>query len=158
MIISQTAEYALRAVVHLALEQRDHAQDDPVSQTVQQIADATRVPMNYLSKVLQQLSRAKLIQSQRGLGGGFRLLVAPDVLTVYDVVHVVDPLQRITGCPLHLAAHCEHLCPMHQRLDDAMALIALQFRQTTIVKLLDEPGTLIPMREGRTGSPPTTEK
>ena len=149
MIISQTAEYALRAVVHLAMEQREQGHGEPVSQTVQQIADATRVPMNYLSKVLQQLTRAKLIHSQRGLGGGFRLLIAPDVLTVYDVVHVVDPIQRITGCPLHLEAHCERLCPMHQRLDDAMALIEQQFRATTIVHLLDQPGTLIPLRENR---------
>ena len=149
MVISQTSEYALRAVVHLAFEQRERGHGEPISQTVQQIADATRVPVNYLSKVLQQLARAKLILSQRGLGGGFRLLVTPDVLTVYEVVNAVDPVQRITGCPLRLAAHCDRLCPMHQRLDDAMALIEEQFRATKIVDLLDQPGTLIPLREQR---------
>ncbi len=149
MVISQTAEYALRAMVHLASQQRDHGSTAPVSQTVQQIADGTHVPMNYLSKVLQQLTRAGLIQSQRGLGGGFRLVLPPEVTTVYDVVHAVDPVQRITGCPLHLVAHRDHLCPMHQRLDDAMALIEAQFRATKIVELLDQPGTLIPLRDSR---------
>ncbi len=149
MVISQTAEYALRAMVHLASQQRDHGSAAPVSQTVQQIADGTRVPMNYLSKVLQQLTRAGLIQSQRGLGGGFRLVLPPEVTTVYDVVHAVDPVQRITGCPLHLVAHRDHLCPMHQRLDDAMALIEAQFRATKIVELLDQPGSLIPLRDSR---------
>ena len=150
MVISQTAEYALRAMVYLAGEQRDSGTNEPVSQTVQQIAAGTRVPLNYLSKVLQQLTRAKLIHSQRGLGGGFRLIVAPDVMTVYDVVNAVDSVQRITGCPLHLTAHRDHLCPMHQRLDDAMALIEEQFRATKIVELLDQPGTLIPLRESDT--------
>ncbi len=149
MVISQTAEYALRAMVHLVSLQRDQGSDEPVPQTVQQIADGTRVPMNYLSKVLQQLARAGLIQSQRGLGGGFRLVPPPNVTTVYDVVNAVDPVQRITGCPLHLVDHRDHLCPMHQRLDDAMALVEAQFRATTIEELLDQPGTLIPLRESR---------
>ena len=151
MVISQTAEYALRAMVHLASEQRERGSDEPVSQTVQQIADGTRVPMNYLSKVLQQLTRAGLIQSQRGLGGGFRLVRSPEVMTVYDVVNAVDPVQRITGCPLHLVAHRDQLCPMHQRLDNAMELIEVQFRATTIVELLAQPWTLIPLRESSAG-------
>ena len=103
--------------------------------------------MNYLSKVLQQLTRAGLIHSQRGLGGGFRLLYPPTVMTVYDVVNAVDPVQRIVSCPLHLASHRAHLCPMHQRLDDAMALIEAQFRATTVSELLAQPGTLIPLQE-----------
>ena len=63
VIISRTAEYALRAVVHLAA-----AEGETVSQTVGQIAAGTQVPLGYLSKVLQSLSRAGLIVSQRGLG------------------------------------------------------------------------------------------
>jgi Rrf2 family nitric oxide-sensitive transcriptional repressor len=150
MVISQTAEYALRAMVYLAGEQRNQGSDEPVSQTVQQIAEGTQVPMNYLSKVLQQLTRAGLIASQRGLGGGFRLVLPPEVMTVYDVVNTVDPVQRITNCPLHLRAHRDQLCPMHQRLDDAMALIEAQFRATTIAELLAQPGTLIPLQEDNT--------
>ena len=63
LMFSQTVEYALRAVVHLATK-------TPEAQTTDQIAQATRVPRAYLSKVLQGLARGGIVQSTRGLGGG----------------------------------------------------------------------------------------
>lgn len=134
MIISRTAEYALRAVVHLAAGSGDNP-----SQTVGQIAASTRVPAGYLSKVLQSLSRSRLITSQRGLGGGFRLVKPAHETSIYEVIQAVDPLERIRDCPLGLDAHGTNLCPLHKRLDDAMALIEEQFRSTTIAELLEEP-------------------
>ena len=130
-MISQTAEYALRAVAHLAAAS--------ASQTVEQIAAGTRVPAGYLAKVLQSLARAGLLSSQRGIGGGFRLARPATETTVYDVIQAVDPLPRIRHCPLGLASHGENLCPLHRGLDDAMALIERQFRATTIAQLLESP-------------------
>ncbi|MFI4894177.1 MAG: hypothetical protein ACIAQ0_12190, partial [Phycisphaerales bacterium JB058] len=40
-----------------------------------------------------------------------------------DVINAVDPLKRITGCPLSLPAHCKTLCPMHARLDESIAQV-----------------------------------
>ena len=131
-MISLTAEYALRAVVHLA------AGSDTPSQTVGQIAAGTQVPVGYLAKVLQSLSRAGLISSQRGLGGGFRLAQVPEKISIYEVVQAVDPLQRIRTCPLGLDAHSTRLCPLHKRLDGAMELIEQQFRATMISELIEE--------------------
>ncbi len=131
-MFSQTAEYALRAVVHLASGEEE-------SQTVGQIAAGTRVPAGYLSKVLQSLSRAGLITSQRGIGGGFRLVKAAQETSLLEVIQAVDPIQRIRNCPLGLDAHGANLCPLHKRLDDAMALIEEQCRATTIAELLEAP-------------------
>lgn len=131
-MITQTAEYALRAIAHLALNP-----DKP--QTAQQVAVATHVPLPYLSKVLQLLSRASLIQAQRGLHGGFTLLQDTEVLTVYDVVQAVDPIKRIVTCPLGLTVHGKNLCPLHRKLDDAMSLVETSFRSTTIADILNEP-------------------
>jgi Rrf2 family nitric oxide-sensitive transcriptional repressor len=133
-MISRTAEYALRAVVHLAAV----ADGDSPSRTVGQIAAATRVPEGYLAKVLQALTRAGVIASQRGLGGGFRLVKTARDTSLYEVVQAVDPFQRIRDCPLGLDAHGKNLCPLHKRLDDAMLLIEEQFRATTIAELLEE--------------------
>ena len=132
-IISLTAEYALRAVVHLA------GSGDDLSQTVGQIAEGTRVPSSYLAKVLQSLVRAEVILSQRGLGGGFRLSKTAAEISIYEVIQAVDPLERIRECPLGLEAHGTDLCPLHKRLDDAIALIETQFRNTTISELLPPP-------------------
>ncbi len=88
-VISQTAEYALRAVVCLG-----GSTGEPMTSAA--IAKLTRVPHGYLSKVLQGLSRAGLVDSQRGVGGGFVLVRSLDELTVLDVINAVDPLKRIT--------------------------------------------------------------
>lgn len=138
MLFSKTAEYALRAIVYLA----DHTD---VAQTTQQIADATQVPANYLSKTLQGLGRAGLVQAQRGVGGGFALARPAETLTVLDVVNAVDPVQRIVECPLHLSAHGANLCPLHRKLDDAMAMIEKAFGSTRIVDLLRVKGMNRPL-------------
>ncbi len=131
-MISQTAEYALRAIVYLA-----KYADEP--RTTQQIAAETKVPAGYLSKVMQSLSRGGLVSSQRGLGGGFSLSKDPDELTIWEVVDAVDPLQRIRHCPLGIDAHRD-LCPLHRRLDDAMALVEDTFRRSTVGELVPRLG------------------
>ncbi len=136
-MISQTSEYALRAIVWLA----GHPQT-PL--TTQQIAAATRVPAGYLSKVLQSLGKAGLVHSQRGLHGGFALTRKPEKLTVLDVVTAVDPLPRIRRCPLGLRGHGKRLCPLHRRLDDAVAMLEAYFKETTIAALLNDPSAPLP--------------
>lgn len=131
-MISQTAEYALRAVAALA----SHPGEALVTQ---RMADITKVPAGYLSKVLQALGRAGLVRSQRGLKGGFALARPPEEISVYDVVQAVDPVQRIRTCPLGLAAHGARLCPLHKRLDDAMRMVEEAFRRSTIAEILAEP-------------------
>ena len=137
-MISQTVEYALRAVVHLASEA-------PAGHTTDQVASATRVPRAYLSKVLQSLRRAGLVRSQRGIGGGMTLTKSPAELTILEVVNAVEPIQRIKSCPLELAAHGVHLCPLHRRLDNALALFEEAFQHTTLAEILAEPTTSIPL-------------
>jgi Rrf2 family protein len=137
-VISQTVEYALRAVVHLASEA-------PAARTTDQVAKATRVPRAYLSKVLQSLRRAGLVHSQRGIGGGMTLTKSPEELTILEVVNAVEPIQRIRTCPLELAAHGVHLCPLHRRLDNALELFEDAFRNTTLAEVLAEPTTSIPL-------------
>ena len=131
-MISQTAEYALRAIVYLA----DQAE---TPQTTQQIAAVTLVPAGYLAKVMQGLVRAGLVRAQRGLHGGFNLINPAAELTVLDVVQAVDPLRRITQCPLGLKGHTA-LCPLHRRLDGAVAMVEQALRSSTIAELLREPG------------------
>ena len=133
-MFSKRVEYALRAMVHL-LECEQAGQG---LQTVEQIAVRTQVPLSYLSKVLQTLSRAGLITSARGIGGGFRLADSASNITIYEVVETVDPIERINSCPLKLAAHSGKLCPMHKKMDDALALVEEQLRTTTLAEILGD--------------------
>lgn len=137
-MLSQTVEYALRAAVYLA-------DNSPQALTTEQIAKKTLVPQAYLSKVMQGLARAGIVKSQRGVHGGFVLTKAPDQLTILEVVDAVDPIRRINTCPLGLASHGANLCPLHRRLDDALASVQHAFASTTLAEVLAEPTSSIPL-------------
>lgn len=143
-MLSQTAEYALRAIVHLAYR-------TPACQTTEQIATATKVPQAYLAKVLQELTRAGLVHSRRGIGGGMTLTKSPAELTILEVVNAVDPITRIRECPLGLKAHGVRLCPLHSRLDKALAHVEAAFAGTTLAEVLAEPTTSHPLCETAEG-------
>ncbi len=137
-MFSQTVEYALRAVVFLA-------QQSANAHTTEQIAKATQVPQAYLAKVLQSLLRSGISKSQRGIKGGIRLSRDPQEITIYEVIQAVDPIQRINTCPLKLAAHGTQLCPLHKRIDDALASVEAAFRATTLAEVVNEPTQSIPL-------------
>ena len=75
------------------------AYEAPKARTTEQIAAATKVKTAYLSKVLQGLTRAGILRSQRGIGGGIALVKRPDELTILEVVNAVEPIQRIKSPP-----------------------------------------------------------
>ena len=108
MQITRTADYALRAVVHLA----ENGGNRPVPASA--IARMQDIPAEYVSKVLQSLSRAGLVTCRPGRGGGATLLREPQSISVLEVVEAVDgPLalnrcligpgqcERDTDCLLH---------------------------------------------------------
>ena len=130
-MLSQTTEYALRLVVQLASQP-----DAPV--TIPALARSTRIPEGYLAKVLRQLSRAGLVRSQRGPSGGSVLGRAPAEISVLDVVQAVDPLQRIKVCPLGLKTHGANLCPLHRRLDQAIASVESAFRRSSLAEIVGD--------------------
>ena len=129
-MLSQTAEYALRAMVALASGKED-------ARTAQDLARESRVPLHYLSKVLNSLAKAGIISGQRGRGGGFQPIRPASQLTVLEVVSAVDPLKRILTCPLGLKAHGKNLCPLHRKLDDAVKSVEDAFASTTIESLCE---------------------
>ncbi len=136
-MFSRTLEYALRVVAHLS------TQDDPA--TTRQIAQETKVPVSYLSKVLQSLNRNGLVNSQRGLHGGSVLARPAGQITLYDIAQAIDPIPRISTCPLGLESHGTRLCPLHKKLDQTMALVEQSFRDVTIGGLLSEPSDSKPL-------------
>lgn len=115
--------------------------------TTQAIAEKTHVPAGYLSKVLQALCKAGIVDSYRGLRGGYGLARAFDELTVLDVINAVDPLKRIESCPLGLAAHRAQMCSLHKRLDQGIALVESLFGRTTIAELLSDGNPSQPLCE-----------
>jgi Rrf2 family protein len=144
-MFSQTVEYALRAVVQMAYV-------SPDASTTAALARVTQVPQAYLAKVLQALVKEGIVTSQRGIGGGVSLACEPSRLTILDIVNAVDPIRRIRTCPLGLATHGTKLCPLHRRMDAALAQVEQAFRNTTLAEVLADPSTIKPLCESNAKS------
>jgi Rrf2 family nitric oxide-sensitive transcriptional repressor len=129
-MISQTIEYALRAMIYLS------SLEPGVTANSESIAARTKVPHGYLSKVLRDLVVAELVSSQRGPNGGFSLAKDASEISMLEIVNAVDGIQRIKRCPLGNPAHVE-LCPLHRRLDNAMAAIEKDFAATSLSEVLE---------------------
>lgn len=84
MTFSKSARYALYAALEMAL-----ADDEPV--TVSSVAARHAIPATALAKVFQQVVRAGLATSARGIGGGYRLARPRSAISVLDVIAVFDP-------------------------------------------------------------------
>ena len=59
-------------------------------------------------------------------------------ITLLQILNSVQPLQRIQSCPLDLESHSSALCPLHRRLDQAMASVEKAFASTTLAEILSE--------------------
>ncbi len=80
------------------------AVEAPEACTTQHIAETTKAPAAYLSKVLQSMRRAGLIHSRRGVGGGVKLVRPPKKISLLEVITAVEPLERNAPLPVKLRA------------------------------------------------------
>jgi Rrf2 family transcriptional regulator, nitric oxide-sensitive transcriptional repressor len=108
-MISQTAQYALRAVVCLASRPN-------TAMTTVALAELTKVPEKYLSKVMQTLVRADIVSSKPGKTGGFVLKMPPDTLTMLHVVEAIDIPSNQEAFPLGMQTYGNIMRPLHQKL------------------------------------------
>jgi Rrf2 family protein len=130
-MLSQTAEYALRAVLHLARE----ATDRPVS--VEEMARVLGVPQNYLSKTLHVLARQRVLTSARGKHGGFQLAVPPERLSLVRVVEWFDRFDGRARCLLGRPQCSDRTaCAAHARWRRVADTVTQFFRETTVADLL----------------------
>jgi Rrf2 family protein len=132
-ILSATAEYAVRAVVHLA---RDGAEGPVQAQT---LAEATDVPLSYMRKVLHELVRTGILESTRGKRGGFRLAVPPQELQLLTVVSRFDRIRPGKRCLLGRQECSDQApCPVHDRWKAAAEEVADFFSETTVADVLED--------------------
>jgi len=118
MQITRASDYAVRVMIHMA--------GLTPGSTVQQseLSKVTEVSGHFLSKVLQQLVRARLIRSQRGSGGGYALATNASNVSLLDVVEAIEGPVRLNQC-LDEGSSCERKswCPAHEVWAEAQMAI-----------------------------------
>lgn len=92
-MLSKTAQYALRAMVYIARQKPGH------SVLSREIAARTKVPAQYLSRILLTAVRDGLLESTRGIGGGFRLARSGARIRLIDVLAPFDDVLAKSRCP-----------------------------------------------------------
>lgn len=108
-MFSQTCEYAIRAMIEIA--RRPHGE----FVLARDLSDKLDIPHQYLSKILQQLVRVRVLESTRGRLGGFKLNRKPSELLLLDIVSPFEDIQKTEECILG-EAKCSDAtaCPLHE--------------------------------------------
>jgi len=128
-MLTQTAEYALQAVLHIA----GAADEGPVR--VDSIAEALGIPRNYLSKVLHALARSGVLNSTRGPTGGFTLARPASEITLARVIEDFDPIED--RCLL-MRRKCSDTnpCIVHFEWKHVALQMRAFFRETTLADIV----------------------
>lgn len=128
--LPQTAIYALRAVYAIA----EQEQGAPVR--VDEIAARLKVPRNYLSKTLHQLTRAGVLKSVRGPKGGFTLVKRAAQLPLSDVITPFLPQEGKLCVMGRGACNDRNPCAAHHRWKVVAAEMRTFFNRTTVADLV----------------------
>ncbi|USN99012.1 MAG: Rrf2 family transcriptional regulator [Phycisphaeraceae bacterium] len=129
-MISRTAEYAFQALAFLS-ENGSHAV------TTREIAEATGLPADYLSKILRSLRKYGILVAHRGIGGGFALARPAERISVLDVLTGLgERLPSVERCPLGIEGH-KQVCRVHRAINDAVDQIRGRFSDLSIADLTD---------------------
>lgn len=132
-MLSQTSRYALTAAIALAQrpERWVRAQD---------LALETGIPANYLTKILHTMARARLLRSQRGRQGGFRLARRPEAISLLEVVSLFEEPHFLSYCLLGTGScPADRPCLAHQRWLAAVEAISRFLDGTTLADIATTP-------------------
>lgn len=144
-MLTRTSEYALRAMIHLAV----HGQDGPIPGA--QIASETGVPRKYLSKILADLVRAGALEASPGKTGGFRLAMSPKKIRLFEVLTPFEPvLADRRPCPFGKeVCSDDDPCPGHDRWRHVRDTYSRFLHKTSIEDIAFAPSTKAPKPRSR---------
>jgi Rrf2 family protein len=142
MMITQKCQYALRAIFELSRR----AGRGPVK--ISQIAEAQAIPPQFLETILNQLKQAGIVESRRGVRGGYVLLVSPKKLTAGDVIRQIDGLGKPVKCVVGGGEECPMRgnCAFEPMWDKAGTALAEIFDAVTFQDFIDKHQAAAPAR------------
>ena len=110
-MLAKGTEYAIRALVFIQLKNWENKRPG-----VEEIAKEIEAPIAYSAKILQMLTRHKLLGSMKGRGGGFAFEDNQSQLSIYDVIHVMEGDACFHKCGLGLkSCSDDNPCPLHDK-------------------------------------------
>ncbi|WP_422366663.1 SUF system Fe-S cluster assembly regulator [Pelagibius sp.] len=124
--------------------------------SAQQISDDTAVPLPTVAKLLNLLSKAGLVTSQRGAAGGYALSRSPEEISVAQIIQALEGPIALTACVTGASDSCdvESLCPMRGNWDKVNTAIQDALTSVSLAEMsafpenfgLPTAGTKVPLR------------
>lgn len=130
MLLSKSCVYGLRASLFLA----SHRDQDYVS--IREMSDKLNISFHFLTKILQQLSAAGLMESYKGPNGGIRLTKSGSQVNLFEIIAAIDGVEVFTECALGLpGCGTAKPCPLHDKWAEARDGIRVMLEETDLVEL-----------------------
>ena len=134
MQITRQADYAVRAVLHLA-ELKKNGGRAPTSK----IASAEHIPPSFLAKIVSQLSVAGVVQTSRGARGGVSLSREPSEISLLEVVEAIDGPITLNECVNNpKACPFGDRCKVHSIWCRAQADLVNKLSGTSFAELIEQ--------------------
>jgi len=133
-MFSKTTEYAMRATIYIAQKgTRDHKLG------IDEIAKAIDSPKPFTAKILQSLTRDKIVSSTRGPNGGFYFTAQAKRLPAFAILKAVNDADILKKCVLGLR-NCskKNPCPMHAEFKEIRDQLNNMFENKTIGDLVEK--------------------
>lgn len=130
MLVTRETDYAVRTVLYLARERDRNA-------NVTEIAQAMKIPKSFLAKILQRLVRHHILQSMRGVKGGFMLAKKPSEITLLAVMEAIQGPAGINVCAID-SKRCRlsSTCAVHPVWVDIRKEVERRLKKQTIATLV----------------------
>ena len=143
MIFSRPVQYAIRAMTYLG------EQEAGKLCSIQEISRAADVPMPYLAKIINRLSRRRLVTAKRGPSGGVMLGKAASRITVEEIVNCMGGKLETKRCVLGLSECSDHTpCPVHDSWKTVRQLLNQTLHERSITDLVRARRAKLASRKG----------
>ena len=131
MLVTRETDYAVRCIIYLAKDA------DQVS-SVTEVSQSMQIPKSFLAKIFQRLVRAGLVESIRGMNGGFRLKKKPSEISLLDIMEAIQGQSCINVCAVD-SKKCKRsaLCSVHPVWVGLRSDVDKRLRSQTIASLVD---------------------
>jgi Rrf2 family protein len=129
MLVTRETDYAVRCVIYLARDK------DQVS-SVTEVAKNMHIPKTFLAKIFQRLMRAGLVESVRGMNGGFRLAKSPSAISLLDILTAIQGPVGINVCAVNSKkCRLSSTCSVHPIWVELRTEFDRKLREQTIDRL-----------------------
>jgi Rrf2 family protein len=130
IIFSRQCEYALQAIMYLALK----GEHEKVS--IKELTTTLNIPYHFLAKILQDLAHKGILCSQKGLHGGFGLAKSAEEITPLQIIEAIDGDAVLQNCVLGFEQCSEtNPCALHDQWKESRDGITRMFMSKNIAEM-----------------------